>query len=147
MDEALHPDFPVVSGALPMPNGWQLVLPVSFNRRIEDGSLVLWRPDLTFWINVWNNDHQLSAEGQLNGILEVAASHRTDEHIDRSGGLIRLTYELAESAPGGELATCRSISGYAISPLGYVQISAYVDSPEARTLGYSVIHSLSAKHA
>jgi lipopolysaccharide/colanic/teichoic acid biosynthesis glycosyltransferase len=35
---------------------WALVLPEKFNRRIEDGSMVFWRPGLTVWINVWGND-------------------------------------------------------------------------------------------
>jgi hypothetical protein len=140
----LHPDFPVVSGDYLMTTGWHVSLPEEFNRRIEDGSLVLWRPELTFWINVWNNDNQLTVDQQLNAILNSASDDRSDEKIDRDSAITRLTYELTEIDPERANAEYRSISGYVISSRGYAQISAYYDSPSARTLGYQIIHSVLA---
>lgn len=40
----LHPDFPVVEGLYRLTRDWELELPEKFNRRIEDGNMVLWRP-------------------------------------------------------------------------------------------------------
>jgi hypothetical protein len=138
----LHPDYPVVSGDFVLIKGWRIDLPEKFNRRVEDGSLVLWRPDLTFWINVWNNDHQRSIEELLQKILLDVSPARSDEQIERVGGVSRLTYELAEQDLGREQPGYRSINGYVISDEGYVQISAYYDTPQARNLGYRIIHVL-----
>jgi hypothetical protein len=139
---SLHPDFPVVSGDHVLTREWTLTLPGEFNRRIEEGSLVLWQPELTFWINIWNNDAGLPPEDQLARILAEASPERRDEQVGRAAGLIRLSYELAEADPERDASEYNSISGHIISPTDYVQISAYYDTPAARTLGYQVLHSL-----
>ena len=138
----MNPEFPVVSGELAMPNAWSLTLPVEFNRRIEDGSLVLWTDELTFWINVWNNDANLSMPEQADRILMDASPARRDEQIERSDQLLRLTYELDEEDPDRTVPAYSSISGHVISAKGLVQMSAYYDTPDARSLGYQIIHSV-----
>lgn len=138
----LHPDFPIVTGNVVLTKGWRITLPDEFNRRIEDGSLVLWQPELTFWINVWNNDGQASVEELLTRLLADAHPDRHDEQLDRSGGAIRLTYVLAEEDAEGEEAQAPSINGFVIAATGYVQISAYYDSPLAQTQAYATIQSI-----
>ena len=139
---SLNPDFPAVSGDFAMPNAWSLTLPVEFNRRIEDGSLVLWTDELTFWINVWNNDAKLSMQEQAERILKDASPARRDEQIERADTLLRLTYELDEEDPERAMPAYSSISGHVMSAQGLVQIAAYFDTAEARSLGYQVIHSV-----
>ena len=134
---SLHPDFPVVTGDYAITKDWSLMLPVEFNRRIEDGSMVLWMPELTFWINVWNNDGKVPPEEQLARILKDADSDRSDEKIERGDALLSLTYELADAEPDG-----KAISAHVISQMGYVQISAHYDTTEARSLAYAIVRSL-----
>ncbi|MFC4311743.1 hypothetical protein ACFPN2_21845 [Steroidobacter flavus] len=138
----LHPDYPIVTGSYQMTDEWTVVLPEHFNRRIEDGSLVLWKPELTFWIAIWGNDGGESTDDRLTSILETASALRSDQQIERTAELVRLTYELPEEDASRPKAAYRSISGYVISAVGHVQISAYFDTPNARTLGYKVIHSV-----
>jgi hypothetical protein len=138
----LHPDFPVVSGDYLLTTGWRVSLPEEFNRRVEDGSLVLWRPELTFWINAWNNDQQLTVEEQLNAILKNVSDDRNGEKIERTEAMVHLTYELAETDPDRAHSECHSISAYVIADRGYLQISAYYDSSAARTLGSQIIDSV-----
>ncbi|RLJ38831.1 hypothetical protein [Acidovorax sp. 106] len=139
---SLHPDYPVVTGHYRMTDEWSVVLPEAFNRRIEDGSLVLWRPALTFWITVWGNDKGASEEKRLASILETASDLRKEQQVERADQRVRLTYELPDEDPSRSQPSYHSISGYVIAPCGHVQISAYFDTPEARTLGYQVIHSV-----
>jgi len=139
---SLHPDYPTVTGTYPMTDEWTVTLPEIFNRRVEEGCLVLWRPALTFWITIWGNDGDASADERLASILETASDRRSDQQIERAGDVVRLTYELPEEDTSRPEAVYRSISGYVISALGHVQISAYFDTPSARTLGYTVIHSV-----
>ena len=138
----LHPDFPVVTGDYQLTADWRLVLPDQFNRRFEDDSLVLWRPQLTFWAIAWNNDHDSSMETRLASMLSAASPQRRAEQIERTSSLIRLTYELPEEDPSRIPAENASISAYVISQNGHLQLSAYFDSPNARSVAYRVIHSV-----
>ncbi|REJ67067.1 MAG: DUF2185 domain-containing protein [Planctomycetota bacterium] len=39
-EDRLHPDFPIVTGQYRLTSSWRVFLPLEFNRRVEDGSLV-----------------------------------------------------------------------------------------------------------
>lgn len=142
MAQDLNPDFPVVSGDYLLTRGWRIALPEPFNRRIEDDSLVLWKPELTFWINVWNNDGHASVDELLASIVAHANPARTREKIERGEALARLTYELAEEDAEQPGAMQESINGYVFAAAGYVQISAYWESPEAQALARTIIASV-----
>ena len=145
MSTEMHPDFPVVTGDYVMTAGWRVNLRDDFNRRIEDGSLVLWRPELTFWINVWNNEGQVSVDEVLKRLLADASPARSEEQLAKNGSMVRVTYELAEDDSERAEPDTRSINGFIIYPSGYLQLSAYYDSPQARTLAYDIIHSVRAE--
>jgi hypothetical protein len=139
---SLHPDFPIVEGLYRLTREWELNLPEKFNRRVEDADLVIWRPGLTFWIAVWGPQADMTPEETLVWILKDASPDRTDETVDRSGGVIRLSYRLREHDPERHRQDYVSISGYVIAPSGHVQISAYCDSSEAERTGDKVIGSV-----
>jgi hypothetical protein len=138
----LHPDFPIVEGRCPLTREWELALPGRFNRRVEDGDMVIWRPRLTFWIAVWGSEADQTPEETLAWILEDASPLRTDENVARSGDLIRLTYRLQEEDPERDPTRYVAISGYVIGPRGHVQISAYCDDAESEKVGDEVIRSV-----
>lgn len=142
MDTRLHPDFPVIEGRHRLTADWELELPEKFNRRLEEGDLVIWRPGLTFWIAVWGPEPNQTPEGTLQWILEDASSERMHEKVDRAGDLVRMTYELSEHDPEREPEQHVCISGYVLAPSGHVQISAHCDTPEAQSMGYLVISSV-----
>ena len=144
MSTDLHPDYPVVEGDYVLTKGWRLNLREQFNRRIDDGSMVLWRPELTFWINVWNNVGQASVDAVLERLRSDASSARRDEKIEKDQAMARLTYELAEDDTERDESHGSSINGFVIYPKGYVQIAAYYDSPQARSLAVDIIASIRA---
>src|SRR5262245_42734377 len=112
---------------------------------MEDDDIVIWRPGLTFWIAVWGAEPDMTVEETLARILEDASPDRTDEKVDRTDGLVRLTYELREQDPDRESQDYTSISGYVIAPSGHVQITAYCDSTEAESTGARVIDRKSTR--
>ena len=143
MSDHLNPDFPVVSGDYFLTKGWRVSLPEQFNRRIEDGSLVLWMLDLTFWITIWNNDRKASLDELLQEILARANPERSAEKSVRGDGVIRLSFELAEDdaeRPDGGAAS--SINGFIIAASGYAQVSAYADTADAQALACRIIDSI-----
>ena len=142
MNDELNPDFPVVTGDYLLTQGWRVQLPVPFNRRIEDGSLVLWRPDLTCWINIWHNDRQASVDTLLEEATRGLNAQRRDEQVVKTDALALLTYELTELAGEPEAPEAHSVNACIAAPAGLVQVCAYVDSPEARLLSFEVIRSI-----
>jgi hypothetical protein len=133
----MSPRFPTVTGDLRLTKDWALSLPDRFARRVEDGSMVIWRPSLTFWINVWKNERGDSGEERLAWIREDASASRTEERVSREPDLIRLTYELEESDEG-EKHCFRTLSGYVIADPSHLQIAAYCDDASALDIAYSV---------
>jgi hypothetical protein len=56
----LHPKFPIVEGHYQLTEEWSVDLPEAFNRRIEEGQMVIWRSGFTIWMAIWNNDKNQS---------------------------------------------------------------------------------------
>jgi hypothetical protein len=120
----LNPDFPVVAGRYQMTREWSVTLPGRFNRRIEDGSLVLWRPGLTVWILVWGNNHAESVQARLNGLRERRSPQAFDEEVLNDGGLTRYAYRLSEQRDDGLVS---ALYAFAIGSGGHVQAAIYFD--------------------
>ena len=142
VSDHLNPDFPVVSGDYVLTKGWRVSLPEQFNRRIEDDSLVLWMPDLTLWINIWNNDRKASLDELLHDILARANPERSAEKCVRGDGVIRLSFELAEDDAEPADCAANSINSFIITSAGYAQVSAYADTPDAQALAYRIVNSI-----
>ena len=141
MSTEMDPDFPVVTGDYVMMKGWRVNLRGDFNRRIDEGSLVLWQPDLTFWIDVWNSEGLVSVDEVLQRLLADAGPDRIEERLVKNGAMVRLTYELPEDVgPSPKL-----INSFIIYPSGYMHLSTYYDGPDARSLAYTIIESVRAE--
>ena len=136
----LHPDFPVVQGVYRLTDDWQLTLAEPHNRRFEeDGSLVLWRPGFTIWLNVWNNDHRESVTERLSSLKNVISKEAFDLEEVVTATLARLTYRLDEPRPEGLV---HAYYGLIIGPAGHVQIAIYFDSDQQVSAAKNVLSSV-----
>ena len=132
-------DFPLVSGTYRMTSEWSIVLPQPFRRRIENGSRVLWRPGITAWINVWNNDNDESREARLSRIQTDRSSkafnniRRDDSHI------LRYAYRLHEKGGDNRMP---ALYAFAIGTAGHVQMAVYFDSEETLSAAEGLWQSL-----
>ncbi len=135
----LHPDFPVVRGAVRLGDDWALTLAEPHNRRVEDGSLVLWRPGFTVWVNLWGNDDRQSVADRLSRIRGDISGAAFGLEESAAGPVARLSYRLEGPGPDG---TVHALYGFAVGPGGHVQIAIYFDAesdlPAARTIVASV---------
>jgi hypothetical protein len=127
---------------------WSLHLPGKFARRVEDGSLVLWRPGLTVWLAAWNNDHGESRPERLAWIKESASPARFDERESNFGGVTRFSYRLRDENEDGPV---ESLCAYFLNDDGHLQMSVYfddlTDEAAARQLVDSVMqHSRPDRH-
>ena len=121
----LNPHFPVVSGTYQLTKRWAMTLPVSLNRRSEDGQMVLWRPGFTIWISIWNNDKNETVEERLKWIESDASPAAFEKQLVRGGDLARLSYRLNEEKERG--AKVYTLYSYTIGSDGHVQAAFYFD--------------------
>lgn len=143
----LHADFPVVEGNYALNANWGVILPGKFNRRIEDGDLVLWNPNLTIWIAIWNNDHSQSQEARLSSIKKVMSCDAYQLNSSSSAGILRFSYRLHESISEEELgdengATVAAFHCFALGQGGQVEMAIYLDKEADLQQAESILQSL-----
>ncbi len=131
------PGFPIVQGEHALTSSWSITLPSPFARRIEDGSLVLWRPGLTLWILAFNNTHRESQAERLAITKDIMSPNATSVREDSAGGLTRLTYRLLEDG-------VKTVTTIVIGDAGHVQASIYFDEEEDAAMAMHIAQSLAA---
>ena len=93
--KVLHPDFPVIEGEYFLSKFWTITLPAPFNRRVDNDSLVLWRPNLTFWMTQYENkEKRLPREMVLS--LIVNRSNKTYDYKEFEIGDLFVTQYFEE---------------------------------------------------
>jgi hypothetical protein len=135
------PGFPLVQGDYALTATWAIHLPEQFARRIEEGSLVLWRPGLTVWLMAWGNDHGESQARRLTRIKEAASPARFAERENSANDITRFSFRLHDENDDGPV---ESLYAFVINNEGHLQIAVYFDDPadeaKARLLVDSVAH-------
>ena len=122
----LHPDYPVVEGEYQMTKNWLVDLPTRFNRRIDDGSLVIWRPGFTIWVEAYSNDNDRSNIDCLNEIRDDSSPERHSEMTEDDNGVLRFSYRLNEDGnDSGNAFYC-----FAVADVGHVMMAIYFDEAD-----------------
>lgn len=139
MSKNLHPDFPIVDGTYQLTREWSIALPFPHNRRIEDGSMVLWQPKMTSWISVWGNDNEESIQNKANWLKKDISNQSFDLQEQGTSLSYLIGYRVNEVK--SENITY-SYNGFAISENGHVQISIYFDEENVVQKAKSMFFSL-----
>ena len=135
----LHPDFPIEQGKVQLLGDWSIFLDRPHNVRIEDGSLVFWRPGFTIWISIWNNDNDETIEQRRDWIAVTASPDAYDILSARDGAVFRYAYRLNEER---EEDNAQAYYGFVIGDDGHVQIAVYFDSESELGVAKSVVASV-----
>lgn len=122
-----------------MTRDWSLNLPQNFNRRFEDDSLVFWKPGITIWTLIWNNDKSESAKDRLAEIKGDSSPNAFDAVTETGGGILRYAYRLKENSEDLRQA---AFYCFAIGREGHVQMAVYFDSPDDLAMAESIWRSL-----
>jgi len=131
------PGFPIVEGKHALTRSWALTLPAPFARRIEDGSLVLWRPGITLWIAAFNNDPGTSQAARLASTKGVMSPDASDVREDTAGGVTRLTYRLVDDG-------VKTVTAIVIRDEGHLQASIYFDEEADAATALAIARSIVA---
>ena len=141
-ESTLHPDYPVVEGEYQMTKEWSIYLPGRFNRRFEEGELVIWKPGFTLWIVVWRNDKGETIQQRLEWLKRGTSrlAFNAEEIIEP--GVSRYAYRLSESSDDERRP---AFYCFAIGGVGHVQVAAYFDVEEDAALAKSIWKSLTIR--
>ena len=137
---SLHPDFPIIEGTYQMTKNWSVTLDTQYNRRIEGGQLVIWKPGFTVWTSVWNNDKSESQEERLQWIQGNSSADAFDRIIESADGVSRYAYRLKEDSEDDREP---AFYCFAIGDEGHVQMAIYFDSEADLADAQAIWRSLS----
>ena len=122
-------------------SNWWISVDQTYRDRFDDGSLVLWRPERTIWINIWDD----AAHGTPRQRLDARICDRSPDAIDLfehdDGGLLRFGYRLEE--PEEEGGTRIGVYSITVGPSSTVQMACYFDLEEDERWAEAVSLSLS----
>jgi hypothetical protein len=134
-----HSRFPVVQGRYHLTRDWSVALPGPFQRRLEDDSLVLWRPGITVWTNIWNNDKLETSQERLEWLREGTSPDAFESQVIIDGSLTRYAYRLTEQRDEGVV---HALYAFAIGPNGHVQMALYFDDEADLSIAREIAQSL-----
>lgn len=137
----MSPKFPLLVARVEIASRWSLHLPVVFQQRLEEGSMVLWRPGITFWITVWNNDHRESAARRKASFQSEASPEKFDEREWSKGKRLYYSYRLIEESEDERQA---ALYGFVFSEHGHLQMACYFDDEEDAELAYDILKSVNS---
>lgn len=127
-----------------MTQKWSVSLPEKFNRRIEGGDLVIWRPGMTLWVTVWGNDKKEGKDVRIKIIRERISPKAFDMHVLKAGPVLRLSYRLKEQKEQGAVP---GYYCYSVGDTGHVLMAIYLDNEKDVVLAQNICGSISEKIA
>jgi hypothetical protein len=136
------PGVPLVEGTHALNAAWSIHLPGEFARRVEDDSLVLWRPGLTIWLAIWNNDRGESQAERLAAIKKSAAKARHSEQERVTTHESRYSYRLRDENEAGPI---ESLNAFIITNDEHLQIAVYFDDPATEAAAVQLVESITRR--
>jgi len=117
---------------------WSVDIDDSFQRRIEDESLVFWKPGQSVWINCWGDGTHPSKAEALANVREDADPQRRQVLDEEDGDIYRFIYALTEQQDNKVRYAAYS---FAVIEGQYLQMAIYFDSLDDRAWALSVARS------
>lgn len=136
------PGYPLMQGDCVLTATWSIHLPEQFTRRIEDGSLVFWRPGLTIWLTAWGNNNNESQADRLAWIRDEASPSRFDSQEAVADGVTRFSYRLRDENDDGPVD---SLYAYIIADDGHMQASVYFDDVADAAKTQQIVDSVAVR--
>jgi hypothetical protein len=119
---------------------WWISLDATYKERESNGSLVLWRPERTIWINIWSDADRGTPRQRLDYWTHDRHEDATDLFAHDEGNLLRFGYLLEE--PEDEGGRRLGLYSYTVAPSSTVQMACYYDLEEDTGWAEAVSRSL-----
>lgn len=134
------PGYPIVEGFYEMTEEWGMTLPEPMARRVEDESLVLWRPGLTIYVSAWGEgDEEQSRKIRLRE-LKRECDPDGKVVVNKDDGEVTLyAYRLADETPDGKIET---LNGFAVTDHGHLQFGISFDDVKDAEKAIKMVESI-----
>jgi hypothetical protein len=120
---------------------WWIGIDETYRTKVDDGSLVIWRPERTIWINIWKDSDGRTCRERLAAWTVDRHEEATDLFKMEDNGLLRFGYLLEEpEESGGQRLGVYSIT---VSESSTVKMACYFDLKEDLDWATAVSRSLS----
>lgn len=120
---------------------WWISIDDTYKTRVDDGSLVFWRPERTVWINIWKDNDGRSGRERLAEWVRDRHASAADLYQTEDNGLLRFGYLLEE--PEDEGGERLGVYSYTVGASSTVQMACYFDLKEDQDWAVAVSRSLS----
>jgi len=132
--------YPVLEGFQELTEEWALTLPQPMARRLEDENLVFWSPGFTAWIAAWGDgDRQQKRARRLRDLKREADPEGRVVRDKDDGDVAYFAYRLREPGPEGVID---SVTAFAVSDTGHLQLSIYFDDKADEAKALALIDSI-----
>lgn len=119
--------LPALPGCVRATPSWSFEASSRLLRRVEEGSLVLWRPNFTIWLNDYSDSLSTTPEKRLARIrTNISYSSRSHEYSS-DGGIVRFRYFLSEECETGSPQQACYL--FALTDTEELHLSIYYDDP------------------
>lgn len=92
---------PVDRGFIQISKNWGFNISTRMLKRFDKGSLVIWRPGFTIWLDILNTNG-VGIEERINNVLKTVSPDRTDFSKVQEYGIHKIRYSLREITDGKE---------------------------------------------
>ena len=113
---------PVDKGIVQIGKNWSFEVSSRMVRRIEDNSLVIWKPGFTIWLNIFTPKN-ISKTERLDTILKAKSDMSQDLQQEDSENMSKIRYQLNEDGQD-------SINIFGFTATSQIHMSIYYDNDD-----------------
>lgn len=92
---------PVDRGVIQVSRNWGFSIATRMLKRFDKGSLVIWRPGFTIWLDSFNTNG-VGLEERISNVLKTVSPDKTDFSEVEENGIHKIRYSLQEITDGKE---------------------------------------------
>jgi hypothetical protein len=92
---------PIDDGFVKITENWSFDIKSRLLRRLENSSLVVWKPGLTIWMNAYNSN-DLSLEQRIESVMSTRSEAAFDAKELKTNELTKMSYRLIEEGEEGD---------------------------------------------
>lgn len=139
-DDCLHPDFPVVTGNYQLTPSWTIYLPLKFNRRVEEPSLILWRLGITVYLRAGMNAREESIGTRMALLKADILSNAFEPQVRQTSAAGYFSYRLFSDGTN-------ALYGFVVVGSGQMQVVVYFDNESDIDIARAMFDSITENAA
>jgi hypothetical protein len=118
--------YPLNEGIAQITESWSFEISTRMLRRYDKGSLVIWRPGFTIWLNAYSPNN-IAIEERAEKILETMSSDNQDLLKETKNGIQKIRYRLVEEIEGIKQSSAYI---FGLTDNQEIHITIYYDDPK-----------------